>query len=214
MAELAHFYLTHDSPYSVEAFTVNEEFIEEKRFMGRPVIPFEEIERHYPPDTFNMFVAIGYKRLNRVRSEKYYEAKNKGYRLISYVCSNVILWDGVEIGDNCFILESQILQPFVKIASNVVLWGGCHFGHNTIVEEHCWISPHAALCGGVKVGSHTFIGTNATIRDNVSIGKECIIGAGALILNDTGEKEVYIGKPSELYPLDSERFDAMMDISQ
>lgn len=214
LAELAHFYLTHDSPYKVAAFTVNNEFIENKQFMDLPVIPFEKVEKLYPPDKFRMFIAIGYKKLNKIRAEKYYEAKNKGYKLISYICSNATVWDGVEIGDNCFILESQIMQPFVKIGNNVVLWGGCHFGHNTVVEEHCWISPHAALCGGVTVGKHTFIGTNVTIRDNVSIGRESIIGAGALILNDVGNKEVYIGKPSELYPLDSERFEMMMDISR
>ena len=214
LAELAHFYLTHDSPYEIVAFTVNENFIKDKEFMGLPIIPFEEIEKSYPPDRFKMFIAIGYRKLNTIRADKYNEAKNKGYKLISYVSSKAIHWGDTEIGDNCFILENQIIQPFVKIGNDVILWGGNHFGHDVVIGDHCWISSHVVICGGVSIGPYSFIGVNATIRDDVTIGRECIIGAGALILNNTHDKEVYIAKPTELYRLDSTRFEKMMDISR
>lgn len=214
LAELAQFYFTNDSPYEVVAFTANESFIKEKEFMELPVVPFEEIEKHYPPDEFKMFIAVGYTRLNTVRAEKYNEAKNKGYELISYVSSKAIRWGDTEIGDNCFILENQVIQPSVKIGNNVILWSGNHFGHNVIIGDHCWIASHVVICGGVSIGPYSFIGVNATIRDDVSIGRECIIGAGALILNDTRDKAVYIARPTELYRLDSTRFEKLMDISR
>lgn len=214
LAELAHFYLENDTSYKVVAFTVDSQYIKNKEFNGRPVVAFEEIVKLYPPDKFEMFVAIGYKNLNHIRAQKYAEAKAKGYKLISYVCSKATRWPKTEVGENCFILENQIIQPFVKIGNNVVIWGGSHFGHNAQVADHCWISPHAVVCGGVKIGEYSFLGTNVTIRDNVNIGKECIIGAGALILNDVADKEVYTGRPAELYRVDSEKFRIMMDISR
>ncbi len=214
LAELTHFYFTNDSPYEVVAFTVNESFIKEKEFMGLPIVPFEEIEKHYPPDKFKMFIAIGYRRLNTIRAEKYNEAKNKGYDLISYVSSKATHWGDTEIGDNCFILENQVIQPSVRIGNDVILWSGNHFGHNVVIGDHCWIASHVVVCGGVSIGPYSFIGVNATIRDDVTIGRECIIGAGALILNDAAEKAVYIAKPTELYRLDSTRFEKLMDISR
>lgn len=214
LAELAYFYFKHDSPYRVVAFTVNEEYVAQNEYLGLPLIPFEEIENHYPPGEFKMFIAIGYKRLNTIRAKKYYEAKEKGYELVSYISSRASHWDDTEIGDNCFILENQVIQPYVKIGNDVTIWCNSHFGHNTVVGDHCWISPHAAICGGVTVGPYSFIGTNVTIRDNVTIGRECIIGAGAIILNDTKDKEVYVAKSTELYRLDSTRFQRLMDISR
>ena len=214
LAEVGHFYLTNDSPYEVVAFTVNAEFIKEKQFVGLPVIPFEEIEGRYPPDEFKMFIAIGYKRLNAIRAGKYNEAKNKGYELISYISSKATHWGDTEIGDNCFIFENQVIQPFVKIGNDVILWSGNHFGHNVVIGDHCFIASHVVVSGGVSIGAYSFIGVNATIRDDVTIGRECIIGAGALILNNTRDKEVYIAKPTELYRLDSTRFEKMMDISR
>lgn len=210
---MVHFYLTNDSPYQVVAFTVDEEFLGQEKMLDLPVVPFEKVEKAYPPDEFGMFVALGYKRLNTLRAAKCEEARNKGYELISYVSSKATHWGDTEIGDNCFILENQVIQPFVKIGNNVVIWSGNHFGHDVVVGDHCWISSHVVICGGVKVEPYCFIGVNATIRDDVTIAKECIIGAGALILNSTQEKEVYVAGQTELYRLDSAHFERMMEIS-
>jgi carbonic anhydrase/acetyltransferase-like protein (isoleucine patch superfamily) len=50
------------------------------------------------------------------------------------------------------------------------------------------------ISGHVEVGSHCFIGVNATTRDSITIGESCLIGAGALIMKSTRDKEVYIAK--------------------
>ena len=43
-------------------------------------------------------VAIGYNNLNQTRMIKYHEAKEKGYTLVTYVCSKSVIWDNaVEI---------------------------------------------------------------------------------------------------------------------
>ena len=61
-AELAHFYLMHDSPHQVVAFTVNREYLPDPPvFRGLPVIPFEEIESIYPPSEFQMFAPMSHK---------------------------------------------------------------------------------------------------------------------------------------------------------
>jgi len=214
MAELAHFYFTKDSPHEVVAFTVDGEFIDQKEFRGLPLVPFEDVIQKYPPDEYKMFIAVGYKNLNTVRAQKYYEAKEKGYELVTYLSSKITHWGDTEIGDNCFILENQVLQPFMKIGNNVTLWCGNHFGHDVVIGDHCYIASHVVVCGGVSICPYTFIGVNATIRDDTKIGRECIIGAGALILRDVDDKSVYIAKPTDKYPLDSERFEKMMNISK
>jgi sugar O-acyltransferase (sialic acid O-acetyltransferase NeuD family) len=213
LAQLAYFYLTHDSSHQVCAFTVDRDYQKERQFQGLPVVPFEEVEDHYPPTDYRMFIAIGYRKLNTLRAGKYAEAKRRGYELISYVSSKAVLWGDTKIGDNCFILENQVIQPFVEIGNNVVLWSGNHFGHNVVVGDHCWLASHIVISGGVTIEPYCFVGVNASFRDNVRIGRESIIGAGALILGDVKEKSVYIAKQTDLYRLNSEMFENMMDIS-
>ncbi len=206
LAELAYFYFRYDSPYQVAAFTADADFVDSKEYLGMPLVPFEEISRKYPPEDFKMFVAIGYKRLNFIRAKKYFEAKEKGYSFISYVSSRISCWPDLEVGENCFILEQQVIQPFVKIGDNVIVWSHNHIGHEVVIEEHCFISSMVALCGGAKIGEYTFIGAGATVRDNIKVGKRCIIGAGALIMSNTSDNQVYIREGTKPYKLGSEKF--------
>jgi len=205
IGQLAHFYFTHDSPYEVVAFTADKKFIDKKKFLGLPLIPFEKIKKSYPPDKFNMFVALSYRGLNKVRAEKYAEAKRKGYRLVSYISTKSVYWGDTKIGDNCFIFENQTIQPFVKIGNNVTIWSGNHIGHSSVIGDHCFITSHVVISGHVTVGSYSFLGVNSTIRDGITLARESVIGAGAIIVKDTVEKGVYICKAAELYSRDSSK---------
>ncbi len=179
-ARLAHLYFNVDPAYEVTAFTVNQTYIQQDSFQSLPLVPFETVEKIYEPDKHQMFIAIGYSKLNKVRADFYQQAKNKGYQLATYISPHAtVLTD--QIGDNTFIFEDNTIQPFVSIGNNVILWSGNHIGHDSIIEDHCFISSHVVLAGWTIVGKYCFIGVNATIRDKVKIGEGCIIGAGSLI---------------------------------
>lgn len=173
------------------AFTVHRRFQSAATLSGLPVIPFEDLADSHSPDEFAMFVAIGFSRCNRARAEVYELCKAQGYELITYVNSKATVWGEVDAGDNCFILENNVVQPFVKLGNNVILWSGNHIGHDSTIGDHCFVSSHVVVSGNVKIGPYCFLGVNATVRDGISIGHGCIIGAGAVILKDTGEDEAY-----------------------
>lgn len=192
ISELAEYYLNKDMNLDVAAYTVDSGFIKEDTKNGKPVIDFGEIERYFPPDSYNMFIAVSYNKVNVLREEKYKAAKDKGYNLISYISPKAVIFDNVAIGDNCFILENNVIQPFVSIGNNNTLWSGNHIGHHTVIENNCFIASHAVVSGSVRICSNCFIGINATIRDNVVISKGTVVGAGSVIMRDTKEYEVYV----------------------
>lgn len=205
IARLAHFYFSNDSQYEVAAFTVDRSYLTGESFLGLPLVPFEEIERDYPPDDYRMFIALSYTGMNKPRAEKYLLAKDKGYRLATYVSSHCTCLTHEPIGDNCFILEDNTLQPFVKIGSNVTLWSGNHIGHDSQIEDHCFISSHVVVSGHVKVGPYCFIGVNATLRNNIVVAPETLIGAGAVIMKNTVPRGVYAPRRAELLPQKSDQ---------
>jgi len=196
-AELAHFYLTNDSPHEVAGFTVDGEYLQKGDYKDLPVVAFEEVERHFPPTEFKMFIPISFKRMNHVRADRCDAARQKGYELISYVSSRATTFPGFECGDNCFILEDNTIQPFVKIGSNVVLWSGNHIGHHTIIKDHVMVTSHVVISGACVIEPYCFIGVNATIRDETVIARETLIGMGVTILKDTKEFEVYKATTTE-----------------
>jgi sugar O-acyltransferase (sialic acid O-acetyltransferase NeuD family) len=190
-AQVARIYLDEDSPYQVAAYTVHERHIAEPELDGLPVVPFEELGRTHPPDDYSMFVAIGFSRVNQARAEIYAECKRQGYELITYVNSRASRYGPVDLGDNCFVFEENVLQPRVSIGNDVILWSGNHIGHDSTIGDHCFIASHAVVSGNVTIGDFCFIGVNATFRDGIRVAPRCVIGADALIMKDTVEGGVY-----------------------
>jgi sugar O-acyltransferase (sialic acid O-acetyltransferase NeuD family) len=190
-AQVAAEYLRVDSPHDVVAFSVHERYIDEPELLGLPVVPFEQLPERHPPASTSMFVAIGFSGVNRTRRAMYEECKGLGYELISYVNSKAIHWGELEVGDNTFVFEANVIQPFVRIGSNVIVWSGNHIGHHSRIGDHCFIASHAVISGNVRIGEECFVGVNATFRDGVKVAPRCVIGAGALIMKDTEEGEVF-----------------------
>lgn len=197
IAQLAHYYFSQDSNYEVVAFTLDAAYITTNQFCGLPVVPFAEVATYYPPESHAIFIALSYSKLNQLRKEKYLAAKALGYQLASYISSHATVLNTGMIGDNCFILEDNTIQPFVTIGNNVTLWSGNHIGHHSIIQDHCFIASHVVISGGVEIGESCFIGVNATLRDHIKVGEKCVIGAGTLILADAEPEGVYIGQATE-----------------
>jgi len=199
-ARVAHAYLTHDSPYEVVAFTVNERYIESPELLGTAVVPFEQLERTYPPSDYAMFVAVGFSRVNKARAEVYEECKRRGYELISYVSSRAYVLTDVPMGDNCFVFEANVIQPYVRLGNDVILWSGNHIGHDTTIGDHVFIASHVVISGNCSIGGSCFVGVNASFRDGVSVAPDCVIGAGALVMKDTERGDVLAARGTDVFP--------------
>jgi sugar O-acyltransferase (sialic acid O-acetyltransferase NeuD family) len=150
----------------------------------------------YPPAEFDMHVALSYSKLNLVREQKYHEAKAKGYTLISYVCSRSVYWNDLSIGDNCFILENQTIQPTVKIGNNVMIWSGNHLGHGCEIKDHTYLSSHICISGHTVIGERCFIGVNSTFKDFITVGNRVFIAMDASVTKDIADDSVILGPRS------------------
>ncbi|MCI0415673.1 acetyltransferase [bacterium] len=197
-ASLAHFYLKHDTEHEVMAFSVTKQYLPEaKTFEGLPVVAFDEIENLYPPNEFSFFAPMSHRKMNRLRELIYNQIKSKGYPLISYVSSKATVFEGTPIGENCFILEDNTIQPFTTIGNNVVLWSGNHIGHHSVIKDHVLFTSHVVLSGHCVVESYSFFGVNATIRDGVHIAEGTLVAMSASIFKDTEPWGVYKGTPGQ-----------------
>ena len=197
-ASLAHFYLTNDSEHEVVAFSVHSEFKPAlETFEGLPVVAFEEIQASYPPERFHFFAPMSHHRMNMTRQSIFDQIRMKGYRLISYISSRATVFQKDAIGLNCFILENNTVQPFVRIGNNVVMWSGNHIGHHCAIRDHVFFTSHVVLSGHCIVEPFSFFGVNATIRDGIHIEEGSLIGMSACVTHDTRPWCIYKGVPAK-----------------
>jgi sugar O-acyltransferase (sialic acid O-acetyltransferase NeuD family) len=203
-AESLYFCLTDDSSFEVAGFTVDQEYISDDTLFGLPVVPFEDVESMFPPDEYSMLLALSFQRLNRLREEKYFQAKAKGYALITYISSRINQRPELVIGDNCIVNENTTIGPLVKIGNNVTIGPNVVIGHHVSISDHCFISAGTVILGGVTLGPYCLIGANSTINERLTIAGECLISSGITISANTQEKGVYLGPQPELLNMTSE----------
>ena len=209
LASLAHFYLKHDSPHTVVGFTVDAAYRQAAQYEGLPLVAFEEVAQHFPPDAYCMFLPISFKKMNHLRRAKYEAAKQMGYQLISYVSSKATTWPDLTVGENCFIFEDNTIQPFVTIGDNCILWSGNHIGHHTVIKNHVFVTSQVVISGACVVEDHVFLGVNATIRDETVLAEATLVGMGANITKDTQPYEIHLGQKSVVMPKKSVDMDSI-----
>ncbi|WP_149206232.1 acetyltransferase [Flavobacterium johnsoniae] len=204
-AELAHYYLENDSEHDVIAFAVNECYLpDNKMFKGLPVVAFENIEKKYSPKEFKFFAPMAPQKMNTLRENIYNNIKSKGYDLISYISTKATVFNG-SIGDNCFILENNTIQPFTTIGNNVVLWSGNHIGHHSLIKDHVTFTSHVVLSGHCIVESYCTFGVNSTIRDGLHIAEGTFVGMSASIIKNTELWSIYKGNPAQKSEISSKK---------
>lgn len=203
IAEVASFYFERESEYTLAAFANASAFITDETFQGRPLVPFEDIEDQYPPAEYDMFVALGYSKTNQVRQARYLEAKRKGYTCATYISPKATYY-GSPVGDNCFILENNVIQPFTSIGDNVTLWSGNHIGHHSTIKDHCFISSHVVVSGNCVINENCFLGVNSTMRDNIELGDFTVVSSGAIVMKSCESRSLVLPATSTYRVLDKD----------
>ncbi|MHA2344357.1 MAG: acetyltransferase, partial [Candidatus Hodarchaeales archaeon] len=183
-AEMAYDYFKHESDYEVVAFTIEREYLGKHGstfFQGLPVVSFEFVEGHYSPRSYEMFIAVGYLKLNQVRARIYTKAKEKGYRLATFISPDAYIGRNVQIGDNCFIMEYNNLQYGVKVDNNSWLWAKNHIGHHTKIGKHCFLASGITISGYCDIGDYTFIGSGVSTADNIKMADNTFLKVGTIV---------------------------------
>ncbi len=194
VSQLAKFYFETDRKITVAAFCEDAEYIKRDEVLGVPVLTPAQILNAYPPGTVDFFVPL-YD--NYLREKKSAEVKAMGYSLTSYVSSKATVWSPV--GENCFIMEENTIQPFVEIGDNVILWSGNHIGHHSKIASNVFFASHVVLSGNCVVEPYCWFGVNSAIRDGLTIAEGTFIAMSSMITKNTKPYTRYIGSPAKAY---------------
>jgi len=196
-AKLMYYYFSTDSHYEVLAFCVDRAYLKENNLFDIPVVPFETLEELYPPSSYKMFVAVGYRSM-RVRKILFEKTKAKGYEHINYISSTVKIDKSHSIGTNNAFLSSVVLEPFVTIGNNNIINTGTIICHHALIDNHCFIGAKSLIGGFTQIKECCFIGFSSTILQKLFIEKETLIGAGSLMNRNSLAYTKYLGIPARM----------------
>lgn len=180
IADVAKVYIDTFGPGRVVGFTVDAAHMTTTTHNGLPVVAWERLETSFPPDRVKLLGPLSYQRLNDFRRERHEEGKARGYSFASFIHPSVQNL-AESIGENTFILENCILQPFARIGEGCMLWTACHIGHHTVIDDYCFLSSQVGVASNVHIGTGCLIGGQVGIDNALSIGASSYIQSRAII---------------------------------
>lgn len=206
MARVLYSYAKNDM--QIVGFTVDACCIPDgtSTYCGLPLVPFDVVGQHFPGDSFDLIIAMGFIGMNELRAKKYQEAKAKGYQFQSYIHPSVMKHDGVTIGENSIILDHVSIHPGTQIGIGTFISSNVNIGHDCTIGEHSYITSGVAIAGGCTLGARSFMGVNASMAHGVVTGRRNFIAANTLINRDTQDDEVFVSAPGQLFRLKSKAF--------
>ncbi|NLY79152.1 MAG: N-acetyltransferase [Lysinibacillus sp.] len=121
------------------------------------------------------------------------EANSKNLQL----GQNVVIEEGVTIGENVSIGHNTVILSGTEIGDNVIIGCNCVLGvkpggnkrmrrddytaTKLIIGDGTKIGNLVSIYSGTSIGEHCFVGDHASIRENVTIGNETVVGRAAIV---------------------------------
>ena len=182
----------------VDGFTVKKDIITKETINGMPVIPAEDIQKHYPPDNCRLIMGIGYRNMNQIKEKEFQRYKDKGYDFINYIHPTAIIEKDVVIGEGNNIFEGVIIQSGVRIGNANLIYGGVCVSHGVIMGSFNSLSVKACIAGCTYVGNNCFIGANSTVRDHITVADYTLVGAGTYLCKDSEPYDVIVTQKASI----------------
>lgn len=189
LAEYAAYVFDKDSSYDVVGFCIEQAYMDKKDEIITDLLPFETILNEYSRNDYILFIAIGN---NLIRKKVYSIAKKEGFEFAKYISTKATYWDNLIVGENSFVSEGNILQPFTTIGKNSILFNN-QIGHHCKIGDDTLVSV-STLGGNVEIGDLSYIGMGSVIKQNIIIAEKNIIGIGCVIIKNTEPNSVFTNK--------------------
>ncbi|MGA2185824.1 MAG: acetyltransferase [Bryobacteraceae bacterium] len=204
IAEVAKVYMDAHGPDRVVGFTVDSAFQKSDTFQDLPLVAWERLEGRFPPESVKLLGPLSYRNLNEFRRDRHIEGRRRGYEFTSFIHPASHVYTR-EIGENCFILENNVIQPFVRIGAGVMIWSSNHIGHHAVIGDYCFLASHVGLGSNVQLGERCFLAGKVGIDSGVKIGIACFLGGGAIVKKDLPDESVVPGPADAVAPYSSKR---------
>jgi len=101
------------------------------------------------------------------------------------------------IGEGCIITSGCILTINVHLGDFVIVNLLTTIGHDVTIGSYTSIMPNCSLSGFDSIGEECMIGAGARILQNLSIGNQVVVGAGAVVTKAMPPGVTVIGIPAQ-----------------
>ncbi|MDO4998501.1 MAG: acetyltransferase, partial [Neisseria sp.] len=152
------------------------------------------IGTHILPDEYETAIAIGN---NRVRLQWFKRLSDLGFSQPNIVHPSAVISPFAQIGAANVVLANAVIQAAASVGNACIINTAAGVEHDCHLADGVHLSPKAHLAGTCRVGECSWLGIGSLTRQGINIEQNNIIGAGAVVLNDTADGITLVGVPAK-----------------
>jgi|SRR5690625_542614 len=121
---------------------------------------------------------------------------NKHLNYINAIHPDATISNLAKLGQGNIILPNVTIDPEVIINNHVIINKNTSVGHTVVMQDYSQAAPGCQLTG--VIGECAFLGLGVTQLTGKSIGNNCVVGAGAVVINDLPKNTTAVGVPAKV----------------
>ncbi len=157
---------------------------------GRPVL-------HDATGLSPMIVSIGVNRIRKMIVERL-KSNNPAIEFKSAIHPSAVISPSAKIGEGTVVMAGAVINADAVIGNHCIVNTGATVDHDCMVEDYCHVAPGVHISGGTHVGEGTWVGVGSSVIQCLNIGKNCMIGAGSVVVKDIPDNVTAFGCPAKV----------------
>ena len=148
-----------------------------------------------------MIVSIGINRIRKVIVERLSSLSLQPSTLSfpTAIHPSAVVSSSAMIGQGTVVMAGAVINADTVVGRHCIVNTGATVDHDCVIEDYCHIAPGVHISGGTHVGEGTWIGVGSCVIQYLNIGKNCMIGAGSVVVKDIPDNVTAFGCPAKVY---------------
>ena len=126
------------------------------------------------------------------------KANNSAIEFISAIHPSAVISPSAKIGEGTVVMAGAVINADAVIGNHCIVNTGATVDHDCVVEDYCHVAPGVHISGGTHVGEGTWVGVGSSVIQCLNIGKNCMIGAGSVVVKDIPDNVTAYGCPAKV----------------
>lgn len=148
----------------------------------------------FKAEEYEFIVAIGN---NDVREKIQRDLKLRDYKLAVLIHPSAVVSPSADIKEGSVVMANCVINAGSVIGNGCIINTASTIDHDCVIQDYVHISPGVHIAGTVKIEKKTWIGVGSSVMNNIAICKDCIIGAGSVVIKDICNSGTYVGIPAK-----------------
>lgn len=192
--------------YEICGFSQEAASSEQGSHLGLPLVPLQDIRTYFPPEEYQVFVAISFVWLNQSRCRIYQQLNAQHYVFANIISPLAYVSPSAQLGNNLLIYDFASVGTSSIIGNNATLCSHSIVSHSSHIGAHCYLAAGATTGGFCQTGERCFIGLQATLSDQSHLQDDSIVSATSFLPKGKHASGLYVGNPAKRQEIDMNDF--------